>query len=629
MSELVWNETHTINTQHSYCYCGKDRSLLEIALQCRRCRNWFHAECTTITNPPDILFATNYIFVCRNCNESQAETYERTTAGWKDICSTTIANLTLEEILCKIGTYNEAIFESKNAALMREWHPEQHYFNKKQIIPYVDKHWNSLCTERARTTTWWATLGSCLYSSKDAFVALDEKQRSAASDFQLSDINLWHVRPTFQNGSKAPSTTTAASAAATLNARITKENSHKRKEQELNGLDDIKRRSATPPTPSPPRSSSPVPFTPNTVPAVFPSGTANTDHPFNRFGFKYTPCEPSILPLVAYQQAENSLGGCTISISDKSSYLSVAKDGLTVTTDKGFRMCRANVGVKEGNWFWEARIQAAAGATESDGPHVRLGWARREACLNAPVGYDGYSYGYRDKTGDRLFCSRPEKYGEPFQTGDVIGLYISLPPKSRDSFKSASRRRIPIAYKDHLWFEEKDYRPSKEMEALADPYRKEKEDDYEPKVLSGSSITVYKNGVNQGVMFSDLFDFEDFGRLPETILAKRAKKKRKHKKDAVSHGNPQEFDTSGHQHWTDDPPVEDDGSLGYYPAVSVFKGGVVTCNFGPQFQYPPVDQMEEWKPFCQRYSEYMTEECVWDLLDEISRSFRQQKGEKH
>ncbi|KAI8336039.1 hypothetical protein BD560DRAFT_413975 [Blakeslea trispora] len=579
------------------------------------CKNWFHADCTTISNPPDILFATNYIFVCRNCNDSHAETYERTTAGWKDICSTTIANLVLEEILCKIGTDNEAIFESKNAALMQEWHPEQHYFNKKQIIPYVDKHWNSLCTERARTTTWWATLGSCLYSSKDAFVALDEKQRSAASDFQLSDTNLWHVRPIFQHGNKAPSSTT----------RTTKESNNKRKESEANGLDDTERRSATPPTPSPPRSSSPVPFTPNTVPAVFPSGTTNTDHPFNRFGFKYTPCEPSILPLVAYQQAENSLGCSTISISDKSSYLSVAKDGLTVTTEKGFRMCRANVGVKEGNWFWEARIQAAAGATESDGPHVRLGWARREACLNAPVGYDGYSYGYRDKTGDRLFCSRPERYGEPFQTGDVIGFYISLPPKSKDNFKSASRRRIPIAYKDHLWFEEKDYRPSKEMEALADPYRKDKEDDYEPKILSGSYITVYKNGVNQGVMFSDLFDFEDFGRLPETILAKRAKKKRKHKKDNGDNANLQEFDTVGHQHWTDDPPVEDDGSLGYYPAVSVFKGGVVTCNFGPQFQYPPVDQMEDWKPFCQRYSEYMTEECVWDLLDEISRSFRQQQ----
>lgn len=253
------------------------------------------------------------------------------------------------------------------------------------------------------------------------------------------------------------------------------------------------------------------------------------------------------------------------------------------------------------------------------------------ACLNAPVGYDGYGYGYRDKTGDKMFFSRPQPYGEPFQTGDVIGLYISLPPKKIEHFKSASRRRIPIAYKEHLWFEEKDYRPSKEMETLADPYRKEKENDYEPKILPGSFITVYKNGVNQGVMFSDLFDFEDFGSLPESIMAKRAKKKRKqNKRDYGTSANDKkrkedEFDGVGHQHWTEDPPVEDDGTLGYYPAVSVFKGGVVQCNFGPQFQYPPNDQKDDWKPVSERCSDYMAEECVWDLLDEISRSFRQKK----
>lgn len=41
----------------------------------------------------------------------------------------------------------------------------------------------------------WATLGSCLYSSKDTFIARDERQRSAASDFRLADPSLWHIRP--------------------------------------------------------------------------------------------------------------------------------------------------------------------------------------------------------------------------------------------------------------------------------------------------------------------------------------------------------------------------------------------------------------------------------------------------
>ncbi|KAI9320098.1 hypothetical protein BX666DRAFT_1853336 [Dichotomocladium elegans] len=613
------------------------------------CRNWFHAECTTVTNPPDLLFTTNYIFVCSNCGDDQKESFERTTAGWKDICSTTIANLILEEILYHVGTDDRDVFESKNAALMFEWNPEQYYFHKREIVPYVDKHWKSICTERSRTTTWqvtfipllgiclshtdaggddrWATLGSCLYSSKDTFVARDERQRSAASDFCLADANLWHIRPSIpQSNSKAQPST----------ARVTKE---KRKLSEAglppNAADskpiisrtEISRRSTTPTTATPsPRDTSPVLPT-NALAIGVPTSSAVTDHPFNRFGFKYIPCVKSILPHVAYQQSDSDDQGCLISISDKSPYVSVSSDRLTVGTEKGFRMCRANVGVKEGSWYWEAIVQNAQGSNSADGPHVRIGWARREACLNAPVGYDAYGYGYRDKTGEKVFCSRPQKFGDSFETGDVIGLYIHLPPRKRGTFKSPARKRIPIVFKDHLWFEEKDYRPSKELEALADPYNKPSDLDYQPKLIPGSYIKVYKNGICQGTMFKDLIDYEEFGRLPETVLSnKRTKKRRKHKKSGDD-GHPmrmeeeESFDGARAQQWTEDPPIEDDGTLGYYPAVSVFKGGMVTCNFGPDFQYPP-DVDEEWKPMCQRYDEYMAEETVWDLVDEVAKSLR-------
>ncbi|KAI9468430.1 MAG: hypothetical protein EXX96DRAFT_590606 [Benjaminiella poitrasii] len=589
--KVVWNETHTINSQHKYCYCERDRNLLEVSIQCRSCKNWFHSTCTSISNLPDLLFTTNYCFTCRNCNHEGAfEQFERTTAGWKDICSAAIANLILEEIIARIGPHKH-LFDSKNAELMTEWHPEEYHFNKKQIIPFVDKHWQSLCTERARTTTWWATLGSCLYSSKDTFMSRDERQRSAASDFRLTDANLWHVRPPI-----------------------------------------TKRLDPTTPitTPSPTRcSSSPTPLFQPVLPAlVFPQSSSSSiaDHPSNRFGFKYTPCEASVLSLVGYQQSE-SRDGCVLSVADKSPYVYVTQDGLTVTTEKGFRMCRANVGVKEGGWYWEAIVQNAAGPSQPDGPHVRLGWARREACLNAPVGYDAYGYGYRDKTGDKLFCSRPEPFGESFQTGDVIGLFISLPPHSQHS--TVTRRRIPIAYKDHLWFEEKDYRPSKEMEALKDDPSKT---DYVPKRIPDSYITVYKNGVNQGVMFNDLFDYEDFGSWPDIVMARRQqtkKKKRKHSESSSNGGGGGGGNSSsGQQRWTEDPPIEDDGTLGYYPAISVFKGAVVTCNFGPHFQYPPVDQDVSWKPFSERYNEYMAEECMWDLLDEVSRSFKANTSNK-
>ena len=43
----------------------------------------------------------------------------------------------------------------------------------------------------------WATLGSCLYISKDVFATFDEQARSASSDFCLTKSNLWEVKPGF------------------------------------------------------------------------------------------------------------------------------------------------------------------------------------------------------------------------------------------------------------------------------------------------------------------------------------------------------------------------------------------------------------------------------------------------
>ncbi|ORX50522.1 hypothetical protein DM01DRAFT_1337694 [Hesseltinella vesiculosa] len=499
--------------------------------------------------------------------------------------------------------YDPSLFDSKNAHLMSQWHPERFHFNKKRIVPFVDKNWVELCTERVRTTTWWATLGSCLYSAKDSFVCKDEYQRSAASDFALADANVWHVRPMQSSGKSISSTTVT-----------------KAKEKRKSTLEEQKDKWVATNTPSPGAAS---PTSTTATADMFTSSTSHVaDHPVNRFGFKYIACEKTqLFPHLAYRQSENP-HGCQLSVTDKSSYVSVAKDGLTVTTDRGFRMCRANISVKEGRWYWEATILRG---NDDTGGHVRLGWARREACLNAPVGYDAYSYGIRDKTGEAVFCSRLKDFGESFSTGDVIGLGISLPPRTsynQHQLTSASRRRIPIIYKDSLWFEEKDYRQSKEMESLADRYRKPDKDLYQPKIIPGSSISIYKNGHFIGDLFHDLTDFDDFGSLEETANAQQKKKRRKKDASATNHEREDEFDNNSRpQQWNEYPPLLDDGTLGYYPAISVFKGAMVTCNFGPDFKFPP---LAEYKPMADRYQEYMVEECMWDLVDEVSRSFKRQ-----
>ena len=87
----------------------------------------------------------------------------------------------------------------------------------------------------------------------------------------------------------------------------------------------------------------------------------------------------------------------------------------------------------------------------------------------------------------------------------------------------------------------------------------------------------------------------------------------------------------------------DDGSLGYYPAISVFRGGAAEANFGPQFWFPPPDlavdedtemvdssdvkinpvtkkqiagQHSNLRPMSERFNEQIAEDIVFDLVDE-------------
>lgn len=150
------------------------------------------------------------------------------------------------------------------------------------------------------------------------------------------------------------------------------------------------------------------------------------------------------------------------------------QDKFTVTNDKGYRMCRASFGVKEGAWYFEIHISPHSGNT-------RLGWSTEKGDLQAPVGYDKYSYSYRDKEGTKFHQSRGYPYAAPYGPGDTIGFYIDLPPK-----------------------------PKEEKEEKKEEEKKEEKKDgktiEEPKVLNGSKIAFFKNGQSQGVAFQDIFE---------------------------------------------------------------------------------------------------------------------------
>lgn len=380
---------------------------------------------------------------------------------------------------------------------------------------------------------------------------------------------------------------------------------------------------------------------PNFVPAPNASRFYLTPEvPVNRATFRYTPAgaaEPG--RLVLHRSIENAPGYVRFSWEDRSPHVRISQDGLTIEGHGGFRSARCNVPVREGKWYVEfciERVEDGDGHSNM-GKHIRLGWARREASLNGPVGLDGYSYGMRDVNGHAVTLSRLRPYGQPFKQGDVIGLYISLPPKREpnpdDPYDPARmmQKRIPIGLKLQPYFEMAEYPVSREMKALQEEEDKvplpttsgkKRKSEVRPTknagsgeqgplralpILKGSRIAYFVNGKCHGVAFQDIYDYLQLRETP-----KRKAARERQSLNLKERHNP-----------------FDDGTLGYYPMVSLFHDAVVKLNAGPDFMYPPpadIDNLLDggdgqasertWKPLSERYDQFVAELFALDELEE-------------
>jgi len=391
-----------------------------------------------------------------------------------------------------------------------------------------------------------------------------------------------------------------------------------------------------------------------------PSGSTiefceTAEHPVNRKGYvyEYGIADPRFPSSLYLRQTDPYPHRARFSFEDAAPCVYFDETGNHITGDFGFRMARANVAARQGRWYWECKItRGCVKNKQPDDPeshgHVRMGWARREASRDAPVGYDAYSYGFRDVGGQKVHMSRPKDFfpaGENMEEGDVIGLEIQLPSENLhrkvvqgsynpavdmddEEFGSSAegpnivRDRVPFRFQTKLCFEKIDYHTIKELEDAMNPSPMTSSGPTslaEPpnpnhqvpclRTLPNSHIKVYKNGVLVGTPFTDLLAF-----LPP-----------------ASSANPKLQEGARER--------LDDGMLGYYPAVSVFRGGAAEVNFGPNFWYPPPgfeaasedvvmidtgtspqaagNSLTKLTAVSERYAEQIAEDVVWDIIDEV------------
>lgn len=397
--------------------------------------------------------------------------------------------------------------------------------------------------------------------------------------------------------------------------------------------------------------------------------------PMNKNGWRYVAAGPAAhrLPRTVYRAIDMAPACVHWSWQDRSAFTRISHDASIVGTDKGYRSARTNVGVRHGAWYVEVEVLSPDASSEPatpmrDGAHVRVGWARREASLNAPVGCDAYSYGFRDQNGACVTQSRLVSFGRAFGPGDVVGMYIRLPdrdaPLPRGTEHGIAQKRIPIRYKGQLYFESLEYAPTREMEALMDEQRRTGAVwTSEPRARAGVTTTVgaggptgagpssagasarggaaaqagspgsaaaaiprledscigfVVNGEPQGIAFVDLYDFRP--------LASRAHNKKRKENQGITPNTSASTVIKSRQN------TMDDGMLGYYCMASMYGGArvrLITSNF----KFPPPADLEDslwragaapnirhhrqhaapaWRPLAERYAEAWTEALFLD-----------------
>jgi len=254
--------------------------------------------------------------------------------------------------------------------------------------------------------------------------------------------------------------------------------------------------------------------TPNLGPNAFPK-----EHLFNRDGYRYILAEADVHAPFRQEFDESAdMAGkpipgflCRVltpetvllSFHDRAPQVMMSDDRMGVTGHKFYCTIRANHSVNHGTWYFEAKI-----ADLPEGAATRIGWAQKNANLQAPLGFDKFGYACRSRKGTKFHEAVGKHYCDGYKTGDVLGCMISLPAIPKHDYMPPSFKDKPLVkFKSHLYFEEKD---------------REKENLEQLKPLPGSKITFYKNGESLGEAFSNIYMGDYF---PAIATYKNAKVK--------------------------------------------------------------------------------------------------------
>uniref|UniRef100_A0ACB8EX71 Set1/Ash2 histone methyltransferase complex subunit ASH2 n=1 Tax=Sphaerodactylus townsendi TaxID=933632 RepID=A0ACB8EX71_9SAUR len=428
--EGVGDNSEVLDTQTGSVDEDNGRQLGEIELQCGICTKWFTAETFGIDTTSCLPFMTNYSFHCNICHHSGNTYFLRKQANLKEMCLSALANLTWQS-----RTQDE--------------HPKTMFSKDKDIIPFIDKYWECMTTrQRPGKMTWPNNIVKTMCKERDVFLVKehpDPGSKDPEEDypkFGLLDQDLANIGPAYDN-QKQSSTVSTNLWFISINSSSVKWTCNlPRKIEEGDPLFSAQR---------------------------LPPHGYPLEHPFNKDGYRYILAEPDPhapdpekleLDCWAGKPIPGDLyRACLyervlLALHDRAPQLKISDDRLTVIGEKGYSMVRASHGVRKGAWYFEISVDEMPAETAA-----RLGWSQPLGNLQAPLGYDKFSYSWRSKKGTKFHQSIGKHYSSSYGQGDVLGFYINLPEETETakSLPDTYKDKALIKFKSYLYFEEKDF----------------------------------------------------------------------------------------------------------------------------------------------------------------------------
>ncbi|CAG0883343.1 unnamed protein product [Cyprideis torosa] len=439
--------------QRQVCYCNKDRNLNIIELWCLGCRRWFHESCISYQLGKLVPFMLNYAFYCKNCSPSGLETFRKIQAQFQQMCITALANLQQYEA--------------------KEGRDKTLFSVDKDILPFIEMHWEGLTTMSRRVTnTWHQTISRTLQKDLGILfrqeVPKDEQETEVLYGLKNTDVTQIH-----------PATSEPAPAKARGGKRRT-----------LPGGDVVSKKARGE----------------NAALKLMTHGYP-VDHPFNKDGFRYVLAEPD--PNAPHRQEFDEMNDwqgrripswlyramapsqVMLALHDRATQLKVTEGRTAVTGDKGYASIRATHFVSRGTWYYEATITEMA-----ENAATRIGFAQALANLQAPIGFDKFGYSWRSRKGTKFHDSRGLHYSdEGYGKGDTLGFLIHLPveatPTRHQKLPPSIKDRPLVRFKNHLYFEERED-AAEEVKKLTP--------------LPNSYIKFFRNGEDMRVAFEGIYD---------------------------------------------------------------------------------------------------------------------------